>query len=298
MRISISLAGKTAAESASEVNALAQSYAETYCREWKSSVERAYRDAHEAAGRAQWQFHEATSRLEAFLDRKQQAVREASQRPAPSRRAMVDNPDWVQQDHQLGELRRRRGSAEGSHAVASGGPGRGPSHQRGPTTIGFRAATDRRGAHRRRRVEPAAGPPAALPNPAELQQLQQAVGQATRANEETIRMEQQAWHVRSWSRRSIWMLASPGPAPAPFHSRMSLGGLAALAAGMTIVTGLGMISTGAAIQPSLATVAEFQAVLPVPIVGIIPETDPVARRPGAAAVNAFSAWPSLPPDSW
>ena len=275
IRVSLTLAGKTAAESVAAVNALAQSYAETYCRQWKASVERAYCEAHEAADQAQRQFHEATSRLDAFLDRQQQTAREAARRIVPSGPAMVDNPNWVQQDHQLGELRRRRADLLKDRTPLH------PAVQdvdRRIEEVGQQLASMPRQIPAEPKavgpMPPAVGPsPAAPPNLAELQQLQQAVGQASRASEETIRLEQQAWHVRLLEPKIDLELASSPSGPSRFHSRFSTL-LAALAAGTSIVTGLAMISTGAAIQPSLATVAELQAVLPVPIVGIIPETDP------------------------
>ena len=45
---------------------------------------------------------------------------------------------------------------------------------------------------------------------------------------------------------------------------------AALATGLTTVAGLGMITTGAAIEPALASAAEVQAIAGVPVVGVLP----------------------------
>jgi len=51
----------------------------------------------------------------------------------------------------------------------------------------------------------------------------------------------------------------------------------ALAVGLAAAMGVGMVVTGAAIEPTLSSVAQAEAVLPIPVVGRIPENDPTGR---------------------
>ena len=48
--------------------------------------------------------------------------------------------------------------------------------------------------------------------------------------------------------------------------------LAALAAGVTATVGLGMVVTGAAIEPAVGSLAQIRAILAVPVLGVVAET--------------------------
>ena len=48
--------------------------------------------------------------------------------------------------------------------------------------------------------------------------------------------------------------------------------LAALAAGLTATVGLGMVATGAAIEPAVGSLAQVRAILTVPVLGVVSET--------------------------
>jgi hypothetical protein len=54
--------------------------------------------------------------------------------------------------------------------------------------------------------------------------------------------------------------------------------LAAVGAGLAMATGLGMVSAGTAIQPPLTSVEQVRRVVPVPVVGTIPESSPASDR--------------------
>jgi hypothetical protein len=114
-----------------------------------------------------------------------------------------------------------------------------------------------------------------------FQMLRAAADQASQAYQQAIRVERQAWRESQQEPRIELELAQPIQVPpAPAHRRIGLL-LAALAAGMAAVAGVGMITAGAAMEPTLATLDQAEAVLPVPIVGTIPDIGP-ASEPKAA----------------
>ena len=260
-----------------DVNALAGSDADTYRAEWKVSVDRAYEGARAATERAAEQLRQAQGQLDAVLDRQIQAVREASQRlqppPAPALPAPVENPDWTELNRQLSELLGRR-----SELLAS----RTPQH---PVVQDVEARIDtarQRLALVSRYMPGAASPPAvkmetaaaavpsaALADPVELEGLQRAVEGAGRAHHEAVRVERLAGQARLREPTIDVELAAEPPSPRrwPFAAMALLG---ALATGLTMVVGLGMISAGSGIEPPLGTARELQAAARAPVVGVVP----------------------------
>jgi hypothetical protein len=268
-----------AEQAVQDVNALAGSYADTYRAEWKVSVDRAYEGARTATERAADQLRQAQGQLDAVLDRQIQAVREASQRlqppPAPAVPAPVENPDWTELNRQLSELLRHR-----SELLAS----RTPQH---PVVQDVEARIDtvrQRLALVPRHVPGAAASPpavkmetaaaavpsAALADPAELAGLQRAVEGAGRTHHEAVRVERLAWQARL-REPTIEIQSAPEPPPLPrrwLPAAMAL--LGALATGLTMVVGLGMISAGSGIEPPLGTAEQLQAAARAPVVGVVP----------------------------
>ena len=75
--------------------------------------------------------------------------------------------------------------------------------------------------------------------------------------------------------------------PAPRRSTTEL--LAAsLAAATTSVFGLGMISFGASLSPAVSSIGELQALLSVPILGVVPATD-ASQNSGRSAARRRAA---------
>ena len=64
----------------------------------------------------------------------------------------------------------------------------------------------------------------------------------------------------------------------------------ALVTAATSIVGLGMISLGASLEPALSSIAELQALLPVPIVGVIPATHPGRRWAASALRRRLARW--------
>jgi hypothetical protein len=51
-----------------------------------------------------------------------------------------------------------------------------------------------------------------------------------------------------------------------------------LAAGLTTITGLGMVSAGAAIEPAITSLAALQKAARVPVLGLVPSEDTARKR--------------------
>ena len=81
--------------------------------------------------------------------------------------------------------------------------------------------------------------------------------------------------------------APPPPAP-PRRTAVILG--TALVTATTSIIGLGMISIGASLEPAISSLAELQALLPVPIVGVIPAAHPGRRRAVSALRQRLARW--------
>lgn len=107
--------------------------------------------------------------------------------------------------------------------------------------------------------------------------FKEAADQAAEAYSQAVRLEREAWQEYLQGPRIELDLARPAPAAPAARPTLSLV-LAALAAGLAVTVGVGMISAGTAIEPPLTTLKQVQDLLPVPIVGIIPETGPSSGR--------------------
>lgn len=101
-----------------------------------------------------------------------------------------------------------------------------------------------------------------------------ALAGARRTYDRLARLERETWQARYYDTARI-DVALAGPCASwtrPAHSPRLL--LMALALGLTGAVGVGMISNGAAAEPTFATAAEVEATLSAPIVGTVPATDP------------------------
>ncbi|MGA2065925.1 MAG: hypothetical protein ABSG86_13205 [Thermoguttaceae bacterium] len=283
---------------AQDVNALAQRYADTFRAEWKSSVDRAYEEARTASERAAEQLQGAQGQLDAVLDRQIQAVREASQRlqpppPAPAPPPPADNPDWTNLNRQLSELLGRR-----AELLAA----RTPLHPVVQDVEARIEATRRRLALVPRYVAGAAPvpatevtgpprvPPAAVADPAELEGLQRVVEGAGRAHNEAVRVERLAWQARLREPAVELELALEPPPPPRRWPPGAMALLGALATGLTMVVGLGMISAGAGIEPPLVTAAELQAAAGAPVIGTVPGDTGPHEPDGSAMRQRLLRW--------
>lgn len=100
-----------------------------------------------------------------------------------------------------------------------------------------------------------------------------ALADARQTYDRLARLERETWQTRHDTARIGVALAGPCASwTRPAHSPRLL--LMALALGLTGAVGVGMISSGAAAEPTFATATEVEATLSAPIVGTIPATDP------------------------
>jgi hypothetical protein len=262
-RVSIAYADENARAAAQGVNSLADSFAEGFRRQWRSQAEMVYRDAHDAAGRAADDLRRATARLNAF-----------SPQVAPLNPSLVDNPDWLELNRQLANLQQRRDRLLVDRTSLH------PEVQAAEVRI---ADLKRRLAASERWIparQSAATPPESIPpgqptaaaeGAASFEKLRDAVARSQQASEKAARAEQRAWQARQQEPQIELQLAQAPCAP-PLYWRLRLA-LASLAAGMTTTVGLGMIATGAAIEPTVNSLAQLGAVLSVPVLGVVPATD-------------------------
>ncbi len=304
-RIAIRSTDKDPRAAAQWVNGLANAYAETYRQQWQSRVAKTYQDVQAATGRADEQLRQATARLDAFVNEqlrrsRQRAFEAANPPPVPAvHPARVDNPDWVALNRQLSALQQHRAKllvdrtplhpevqetelriAEAQRRLAETErwiPARQGSDVSAPPLAADRASTAAS-------VTPRATPeldPAVTQ--AALDKLKGAVAAAHRASELSARRERDAWQAGQHPPKVDvqWAVALEAPPPST-ALRLRLA-LAALAAGLTATVGLGMVVTGAAIEPALRSATQIQTILALPVLGIVPETDPAraarSRRP-------------------
>ena len=265
------------------VNGLACSYADGYRQQWRSQAETASHDAHEATNRAAEQLRQATAGLDAFVEQQwQQSQQNPSQttqstQTAAANSSLVDNPAWLDLSRQLGILEQRR-----AHLLVNCTP----IHPEVQETES-RLADLRRQLAETERWIPArhsdAASSAAVPTnrqmvaptdvPATLKKLQQGVAEASRAHDAATRAERAAWQTCQQEPQIDLELAQIQAAVPSWPGRLRLA-LAALVAGLPTTVGLGMIATGAAMQPTVDSLAQLSAMLTVPVLGILPETNP------------------------
>ncbi len=136
-------------------------------------------------------------------------------------------------------------------------------------------------------ASPLAALPPDAPAPGEIEEAQQVV---ERWNED-LRQAQAAERAALTARGEELQvdLFAAEPPPAPRRATVAMLGKALVTATTSIV-GLGMISVGASMEPALSTLAELQAVVTAPIVGVIPATHPSRRRASSARRQRLARW--------
>jgi hypothetical protein len=297
--VAIRSSSESPSAAAQWVNALANSYADGYRRQWRSDAGRVSQSAQAATAAADAQLRRATARLDGFvrdhLKPRQQASPApgvATTPPVPAAQpVLVDNPDWVALNRQLDELLQQRAKllvdrtpihpevqqveiriAEAQQRLSetkrwiAGPPSRAVS---APSRAADQPAAQAAG--------PAEDPAATA---ATREKLKAAVAAAQGAKEEAQRRQdraRQAWQQEP--RVEVQLAVAQAVPPPPLALRLRLA-LAALAAGLTATIGLGMVAAGAAIEPAVRSVAQLRAILSVPVLGVVSETGSTqAARP-------------------
>ncbi len=271
-RVSLALADEDPRAAAQWVNALADSFADSFRQQWRSQAEKVYHDAHDAAGRAADDLRRATAGLNAF-----------SPKITPANPSLVDNPDWLQLNRQLADQQQRYDRLLVDRTPLH--PEVQAAEIRVVDLTRRLAATERWIPARQSTATqaesiPAGQPVATAETQASLQKLKDAVAQSQQASEKAARSEQATWQARQQEPQIELELAQVPSVP-PLFARLRLA-LAAVAAGLTTTVGLGMIATGAAIEPTVNSLAQVGAMLSVPILGVVPSTNRATLRGPAA----------------
>jgi capsular polysaccharide biosynthesis protein len=285
-------AGQYADEAA---NSLAQAFADAYRAAWRSLQQQATQTARDAKTTADQSLREARSRLESVYERQLRVqqetlnTREAARVVPPPAPPQTENPEWAELNRQLSTLRERR-----TEALVQ----RTPLHpelldldariqqveqQLAATprlvTAGLAPATP--GAPAVEEMPAIAPKSVPQADSVELQTAKDAADRARHAAEEAAgaerRAEQQAQNEPAVELELARYEAS---ASAPRSAMPQL--MAALAAGLSTIAGLGMIVAGAAIEPRLATVHEVQTAVHVPVLAVLPQDRP-SNRPRESA---------------
>lgn len=290
LRISVTAADRHPWYAAVLANALAEQYAADCRTAWRRHAEQAYVEARAAADRAQREFVEAKARLEALVElhfnsRPPGAAPSAATPPTAS---PADDPEREVLGRRLVDMQRRRDQLLVDRTPLH------PEVQDIEIRIAALAeqlaATGQQIPETRPPETPGvAAEPRQAEAPATFEKLKEAVDRAALASAQASRAEREAWEARLREPRIVVEAARAAPAP-PIRSPAGLRlVLAAMASGMAVAIGFGMISTGAAMEPVLASVAAVRAALPVPVVGVLSEIGPARCQRRRSQGGQFAA---------
>ena len=204
---------------------------------------------------------------------------------APPSRRTIDNPRWTEICRRLAELEERK-----KVLLAE----RTPLHPSVQEIENLITGVCRQMASIPPKIvqEPSSTPPpiaspvdASLPG--EVEAARQAAEKSKRELEQAQTLERAALAACRGELQVEIVPAAPLPPP-PDMGKAILG--MALATAATSVIGLGMISFGAAMEPVISSVADLQALLPVPVLGVFPARHPVRRRRASALGLRLARW--------
>jgi len=312
-RISIAFTGTDGRQALRLVNQLAEQFAVAERSRLVSVATREQRQAHQATEQARRHLTEAEIRVQQLLARqaedrrrREQYAQQVAQAPAtllprpadPPRPRMVDNPRWQELNRQLASLDDRRAEllaertpahpevqrldaqiadlrqaisgvpekiADPAGTLLAAEPSLQPERQQAPAVKSVPSA-----------VDPAAEAQAAR----ELAAVRAEADRARQQVERLARLEREAPDQRQACpqihihRADRWMVSggTAGFSPLLLLLSLSLGGAVAI--------GAGLIALGLQRNRPVRSLAELQSLLPVPIIGVVSQTDGrPARKP-------------------
>ncbi len=288
MGISIAYTAADPEYAAAVVNALAEAYVADCMTQWKTRVRQAHDEAQAALNDATYERIEARARRDAFIAEHVELAKTQEPSAPPREASLVANPRWKELVAQLDELTQRRRTMLVDRQQEH------PAVQALDLQIdALRRRMD--GVERkvpRESLDPSEVPPeepaeqpsrasaiAALgsdPQTAErLRQLQTAAEAAERAHDLAIRQERSAWQDYQSQAQIQWEPAAVQPAVAPRSMTTTV--LASLLAGLALAAGVGMISGGIRIEPTVQTADELKAALPDGLIATVPAVDPTSN---------------------
>jgi capsular polysaccharide biosynthesis protein len=275
--VSVSLSDLPRENLAPLVNVVASAFVQNCRSQWKVEAERAYSAAQEKLRETQRTAQEADSRAQSLRQRQAGSAATASPRMDAPSVVMVENPKWTDAARRLAELEERQRQLLFERTPLH------PSVQELEMRIGDMrrelAAIPQKIAQSVSPLpsvpDPQAGTLVAPPavTPVEIETAQQAAQAAQRQVRQAEAAAQAATTARNAELRIDLQPAEEVPEPPASGSSMAELLAMAVAAATTSVVGLGMISYGASLAPAVSTIGELQALLPVPILGVVPVTD-------------------------
>jgi hypothetical protein len=281
--VAISLSNLPAETIVPMVNVVAAAYSRACRAEWKLHLEQTCSAAAEKLRQAEGQAQKAQALFETLRDRRMQALAFVKPVAPPT---MIENPRWTEISRHLAELEDQRRillfERTPQHPAVQEKEMQINDARRELASIPQKIAQGQ--------PAPAAAlPPVDAPALADVQAAQQAAEGLKDELRQAQAMERAAQTARGEELRVDLLAAEPLPA-APRDTGSIFG--RALLAATTSTFGLGMISLGAALEPPLASVAELQALLSVPIVGVIPSATP-GRRAASPLARRLARWGAI-----
>ncbi len=280
------------------INVVSAAFVQTCRSQWKIHVEQAYSGAQQQVRDDERLAQEADSRLE-LLRQRQSEDTTATVKPEPRSPVMVENPQWTEAARRLAELEERR---------------RVLLFERTPLHPSVQEVEMRIGDARR---EMAAIPPKVAQGPAAkeakeptnttrtqaLLSAARTLGELEAAQQTARKLHDQLRQAEAAARAALTARnkelgidlepakALPDPPPATRFGATLWAAVLVTAA--TSVIGVGMISFGASLEPALSNMGELQALLPVPIVGVVPAVHPARSAAVSTARRRLARYASI-----
>jgi hypothetical protein len=267
-------------------NARAEAYVKDRQAQWQESTAGAYRKAQQAAEQASREHAQNEDRLATFRRQMAEATAQPqateAQHENSSSPVMIDNPKWLDLNHQLGELQRRRTSLlidrTPAHPAVEDVAVRIKDLQRQMATVprqivGTASAKPKISAAPAK-IMPASKDSTASQAAEKLGELKAAVETTRLACQQAEAAEKQARDAQNAGPQYTVVYAqAPEIAPTPDYGWQRLM-YTTLAAGALMAFGASTLAAGANIQPPVASVAEVQAATGVSVMATIPATNP------------------------
>ena len=291
--VAVSLSNLPAESIVPMANVVASAYSQACRAQWKLQLEQAYSAAQQKVRQADRDATEAQTLLELLRERRLRAL--ASARPAaPSQPSTIENPRWTALSRHLAELEERERvllqQRTPAHPAVQEADMLIAEARRELASIPQMIAQEQPAGSGAAPPSPSALPPDDGPAEAQVQAAQQAA-EKLRDDLRQAQAQERAAQTARGEELHVDLLAAepllPPPAP-PRRTAVILG--TALVTATTSVIGLGMISIGASLEPAISSLAELQALLPVPIVGVIPAAHPGRRRTASALRQHLARW--------
>jgi len=269
------------------VNMVASAYSQACRAEWKLQLEQAYSVVQTRMQQVERRLFEAQRRFELLRDRQLRALSSPGPVSAPQP-AMVENPAWTKLSHRLAELEEHKRvlllECTPLHPSVQEADHRITDVLREMASIPAKIAQDPPV------VLPASILPPDGPDASEVEAAQQAVERVKQDLQQAQAIERAAIGTRGEELKVDLIASEPLPTPsAPPHAdAITLG--KALVIATTSVVGLGMISLGASLEPAISSIGQLQAILPAPVVGVIPATYPSRRSTTAPQRRRLARW--------